>query len=565
MQFPRHTHPLHYIEEDGGSLLVADLAECRLLEINPCVRDILDMAPAAESQEAVIAALSDTYDAEDIAESLEALEEIGEQGLLFATDDEAAYPLFDKQRPRYYIPQERELWYSDIKNMSAGTNISLYYQAKALSQHVDLHFAGTKFEKIDEGIYEVPLPLGDVIGRPWKFEQYDYDAVLFLHMPARNDYLPLYRTVDVPIIMQNHGPRGHGGEATNSLLLHYSIMRDYDAITAPSDYVREYMSEFVLQPEMFRTLPNGVDHDLFQPMVKDEAKRIVAELSGRPEVMDRPTVGFLSRIQPEKGATVFFRIAERIPEAVFIVTGKGIERYEDNLPENVVYVPFQPRDMLPVVYNAFDVYCFPAMSGEETFGMTLLEAMACGVPPVVTDFDGLPSVAGDAGIIVPAHNLARDMGSFASFAPPDAMAEHVLWLIEHEEERVALGEKAHQRAQTFTWDITAQHVVKMARECRETQRLTRRGDLTVRFTTAMDWTDGEVRTQALLLNVNEHRESATQMPRYPLRVDEGIALSLLRDHTAREVEAVLKGLADDPGRAGPRVKRVAGFLDQMPL
>lgn len=565
MDFPRQTHPLHYLEEDDGALLVADLAECRLLEINPCVRDILDMAPTAESEEAVTAALSDKYDAEDIAESLEALEEIAAERLLFATDDEAAYPLFDKGRPRYYIPQERELWYSDIKNMSAGTNISLYYQTKALSQHVDLHFAGTKFEKIDEGIYEVPLSLGEVIARPWKFEQYDYDAVLFLHMPARNDYLPLYRTVDVPIIMQNHGPRGHGGEATNSLLLHYSIMRDHDAITAPSDYVREYMSEFVLQPEMFRTLPNGVDHDLFRPMDKDEAKRTVAELSGRPEVMTRPTVGFLSRIQPEKGATVFLRIAERIPEAVFIVTGKGIERYEGSLLENVVYVPFQPRDMLPVIYNAFDVYCFPAMSGEETFGMTLLEAMACGVPPVVTDFDGLPSVAGDAGMVVPANNLDRDMGSFASFAPPDAMAEQIRWLIEHEDAREALGEKAYQRAQTFTWDLTAQEVVKIACECGETQRLTRRGDMTVRFTTAMDWTDGKIKTQALLLNCNENGESATQCARYPQRIDEAIGLSLMRDHTAREVEAALKGLADNPTHAGERTRRVIELLDQIPL
>ena len=66
----------------------------------------------------------------------------------------------------------------------------------------------------------------------------------------------------------------------------------------------------------------------------------------------------------------------------------------------------------------------------------------------------------------------------------------------------------------------------------------------------MDWTDGDIKTQALLFNVNARKESVTQCSRYPFRVDEGIALSLLRDHTAREVEAVLKRLADEPGAPG---------------
>jgi hypothetical protein len=83
----------------------AGLARRRFLEINPCVREILDMAPTAESQEAGVAALSPKYDIEDIAESLKGLDEIGEQGLLFATEDEAAYPLFAKQRPQPLLRQ----------------------------------------------------------------------------------------------------------------------------------------------------------------------------------------------------------------------------------------------------------------------------------------------------------------------------------------------------------------------------------------------------------------------------------------------------------------------------
>ncbi len=561
MKFPQQTHLLHYFESDQ-KLFVADLNQCRLLEITSLVREILTRC-SRQTEAQLFQELVPPYTGEQFSEALSALSEMETEGLLFASsEEEAKYPLFRKERPRFFIPQSRDLWFLDITNLSAGTNIALYHQILALTKYVDIHIAGTSFQKLSEGIYQVPLTLQEVIARPWKFQQYDYDGILALHLPGQYDCLPLFRNVEVPILMYIYAPRGHGGEAINSILLHYAMMRDYDAFTVASDYVRAYYGQFVQQTDLFYTLPLGVDHTQFKPMPKGEAKQIVSEMTGRREILEKPTVGFLSRIQPEKGASVFFKIAQLIPDALFIVTGRHLGQYAQRLQSNnVIYAGFQPREKLPVLYNSFDVYCFPTMSGEETFGLTLLEAMACGVPPVVTDFDGLPEVVGDAGIIVPAFNFPDDIGSFASIAPVEAMAEKVRWLLKHEQERLALAKKARERALTFSWDKTAQRLLEIHAELKKKQLLRRRGKMTVRFTPKLDWLNGDLAAQSLVMN--QQMETPLMLSCYPQTIPEGIAISLMHQHSTREIEAVLKFLTDDDLQVEQTLKRVTGLLEQI--
>ena len=113
-----------------------------------------------------------------------------------------------------------------------------------------------------------------------------------------------------------------------------------------------------------------MDSELFQPMDKTAAKREIAEAVGDARIETMPTVGYLSRVQSEKGASVYLKLAELNPHLLFLIAGPGLGRYASRqLPDNLVYVGFHPREKLPLIYNAFDVYCFLSMSGEETFGL----------------------------------------------------------------------------------------------------------------------------------------------------------------------------------------------------
>ena len=61
------------------------------------------------------------------------------------------------------------------------------------------------------------------------------------------------------------------------------------------------LCRFVWDPSFFNTLPNGVDATLFKPMEKMVAKREIAEAVGDDRIEKVPTVGYLSRVQSEKG------------------------------------------------------------------------------------------------------------------------------------------------------------------------------------------------------------------------------------------------------------------------
>jgi glycosyltransferase involved in cell wall biosynthesis len=86
-----------------------------------------------------------------------------------------------------------------------------------------------------------------------------------------------------------------------------------------------------------------------------------------------------------------------------------------------------------------DVYCLPSLY--EGFGLTALEAMACGTPVVVSDRGALPEVVGDAGLVV---------------APePDAVAGALRSVLSDPQLAADLGRRGRERAARFTWELTA--------------------------------------------------------------------------------------------------------------
>jgi glycosyltransferase involved in cell wall biosynthesis len=87
---------------------------------------------------------------------------------------------------------------------------------------------------------------------------------------------------------------------------------------------------------------------------------------------------------------------------------KGIPTFEaatKGRPYKSVIVKNMPHDKLMEYFRQCKVYC--QLSYTETFGMSLLEAMACGCVPVVTDRDALPEVVGDCGLIVPYNDIQK--------------------------------------------------------------------------------------------------------------------------------------------------------------
>ncbi len=558
-------------------LYAADTEKARVVELSPVMADILKLAET-QTNDKIVQVLKTSYAEDDILEAFERFEALEKEGLLFNRGENLTetLPLENERRKLLVaIPYISIDSFFDIETLYAGTNMALSYMFQHLTKYVDLHFAGNQNRKLADNVYEVDISIDD-FGRLSRRINETYFGILTLHRDHETWLLPLYQHKELPpMLVQCHAPRGHGGNAINSMLRHYAAMRDFDAFTAPSDYVREFYSDYVWDTNFFKTLPNGVDSTLFCPMDKQAAKKELAEYIGDDRIMTTPTVGYLSRVQSEKGASVYLKLAELNPHLLFLIAGPSLGRYGSReLPNNLVYAGFHPREKLPMVYNAFDVYCFLSMSGEETFGLTVLEAMACGVPPIVPNFDGVPSVVGDAGLIADAENFNQDIGTLVSYPCPIDFSEKINLLLNDGEMRENLSQKARERALSFTWDKTAQRIVQFFEELRQKRQLASPNNLINVFApnppdVAVALKGNELANQAqdqprcrsIVLSMNEHYERCLMRDiMYSQKVEIGLVLSFLKNHTPREAEAFLAAIVEDETEAKAILQRVQGLI-----
>ena len=119
---------------------------------------------------------------------------------------------------------------------------------------------------------------------------------------------------------------------------------------------------------------------------------------------------------------------------------------ERNLSDCVTYLGKPSPEQLVQIYNAADALVAP--SSYEGFGLTILEAMACGTPVITSNVTSLPEVAGNAAILV---------------APTDieAIVAAISRLQGDADYRQMLREKGLARSKQFTWVKTAERVVRV--------------------------------------------------------------------------------------------------------
>jgi glycosyltransferase involved in cell wall biosynthesis len=119
-----------------------------------------------------------------------------------------------------------------------------------------------------------------------------------------------------------------------------------------------------------------------------------------------------------------------------------------DLADHVIWLEDAPESDLPAIYNGADVAVLP--SYYEGFGLTALEAMACGTPVVATNRSSLPEVVGDAGLLIDPYD-------------PADIAAAIRRILEDSALRDRLRSAGPARAATFTWQRTAEIVLQVYR------------------------------------------------------------------------------------------------------
>ncbi|MCX6561757.1 MAG: glycosyltransferase family 1 protein [Candidatus Aminicenantes bacterium] len=206
-------------------------------------------------------------------------------------------------------------------------------------------------------------------------------------------------------------------------------------------------------------IPNGVDRREFRPDIPAETvKGALAGLGLKP-----PYILFTGAIQPRKNVDglirAFLHLIGDIPHTLVLagpVGWKGREILaaieDDSARGRIRHLGFVPAQWLPALYQAADLYVFPSRG--EGFGLTVLEAMASGVPVVTSSVSAMPEVAGQAALLV-----HPDDG--------EALAAAMRRTLEDRDLRRTMIEAGLRRAGEFPWSRTADLTWKLYEEAKE--------------------------------------------------------------------------------------------------
>ncbi len=233
----------------------------------------------------------------------------------------------------------------------------------------------------------------------------------------------------------------------------FRILEEVDRVlaTCPAE-VEELTDLYGADPTRLTLVPCGVDVRKFRPIDRSKARKRIA-------LPDKPTIVYVGRLVPRKGVDTlveaFALLPPRLDARLVIVGGEpGVEISPETkrlstlaekleVREKITFTGSRPQAELRRYYGAADVAV--TVPHYEPFGMTPLEAMACGTPVVGSHVGGIKTsvVDGKTGYLVPPKD-------------PEALAGRLLHLLSDGELRDRMGRAARRRIKEhYTWERVA--------------------------------------------------------------------------------------------------------------
>jgi glycosyltransferase involved in cell wall biosynthesis len=227
------------------------------------------------------------------------------------------------------------------------------------------------------------------------------------------------------------------------------------AIIAPSQYFKSIISGWGIPRDKIEVIYNAIDVSKYDPgCTREEAQKRLG-LNGK-------IILTVARLTPWKGIDEIIEklpeIRGRIDEANLVVVGDGPElenlqglARELEVEESVNFVGRVPHEEVPYYLRGADV--FVLYSGYEGLPHVALEAMAAGVPLILSDKGGNREVVEDgvSGLLVPIGNQEK-------------LKEAILRVLEDKELAGEFVERSREKvARTFAWDVMVERTLEMFR------------------------------------------------------------------------------------------------------
>jgi glycosyltransferase involved in cell wall biosynthesis len=225
------------------------------------------------------------------------------------------------------------------------------------------------------------------------------------------------------------------------------LVRRVTRIIAVSEFTKRRLVDVTgVDESRVSVVPNGVDKR-FKPRPPEE----VAALRQRLGIPSPRYVLSLATLEPRKNLAgqlkAWARCAPDLPDDLWLVISGGKGKAHvfgdlelENVPPRVHFTGYVPDEDLPALYSGATALLYPSFY--EGFGLPVLEAMASGTVPIVSNSTAPQEVAGDAGIGVDAHD-------------PDSIASAIVGIVKDPSRREELRHRSIRRSETFSWDRTA--------------------------------------------------------------------------------------------------------------
>jgi glycosyltransferase involved in cell wall biosynthesis len=211
-------------------------------------------------------------------------------------------------------------------------------------------------------------------------------------------------------------------------------IEEADKVIIPSEFVKRTFVQNGVPENKLEVIPYGADLQAFTKQIKtDSVFRVL----------------FVGNIGIQKGVHYLLEAWKtlRLPNAELVLAGTiepEIRPVLDKYAGAFRYLGHIRHENLPEVYRTASVFVLPSL--QEGSALVTYEAMACGLPSIVSENTG--SIISDRkdGFVIP----IRDV---------DALREAILRCYEHPDEMKAIGEAAENTVRAFTWERYARHVV----------------------------------------------------------------------------------------------------------
>ena len=145
----------------------------------------------------------------------------------------------------------------------------------------------------------------------------------------------------------------------------------------------------------------------------------------------------------EKGNISSLLIADLKEEIIDDILERNSIQY---IKEYLVCPDYIPNTDLPYIYSGAKAFLYTSL--RESFGIPILESMACGCPIITSNTSAIPEVAGSGAILIDPYNIEEIAN----------MIEKVIEDIEFREKTIGYG---LERVKQFSWENTAKELIKL--------------------------------------------------------------------------------------------------------